>query len=343
MGLSDNNEAILIYNTAGLSNANPKGDPDNALFLAGDVRANENIFLTSIHILFSREHNRLCDQILDERPNWTGKDELLYQHARRWNSGIQQSIVFNEFLPALLGNNALPAYQGYRPNVNPTVATEFSTSIYRFGHSMIPSSLRSGPDGGDTILLRDAFFTPSYIQTNGADDLLLGASLQKMEEIDGKIVDDLRNFLFGPPTMTMLLDLATLNIQRGRDHGLPGYNDVREAYGLSRKNTFAEITSDVSVQGKLNTLYGHPDYIDPWVGGLVEDHVAGANVGELLRAGLIDQFTRLRDGDRFYFENDQALTNAEKATIRNTRLSDVIIRNTKWTSSDISADVFHVN
>lgn len=338
---SDNGEDILIYNTAGFDNAMPPGSTASDFFLSGDIRANENILLISMHTLFTREHNLLCDEIVAQIPEWTGKDELIYQHARRIVIGKMQNITYKEFLPALLGSDAIPEYTHYDSSLDPSIRTEFSSALYRFGHSMLSSTLKVGTSG--TINLRDAFFTPSYIQTNGIDELLHGAFLQVMQEIDGEMVDDVRNFLFGPPTAMLMLDLATLNIQRGRDHGLPGYNAVRNGYGLATKATFSSITSDVTIQSKLASLYDSPNSIDPLIGALVEDHLPGKAVGELLYTSLVSQFTRLRDGDRFWYQVDPGLNQATIDSISKTKLSDIIIRNTGLTSAEVPTDVFHVS
>ena len=339
--LADNGEVLLPYNTLGLHNAMPNGSNPEDFFLAGDIRSNENIFLTSLHTLFAREHNRLCDHIISQNPIWNGKDELIYQHARRFVSGQMSKIAFEDAIPALLGEK-LPAYTGYNPNIEAGISNEFSTAAYRLGHSMLTSNLRSGPNVSDTILLRNAFFNPSYIQTNGIDNLLIGGTLQKMQEIDNEIVDDVRNFLFSTPSVSHLLDLATLNIQRGRDHGLPDYNDFRVAFGLTPKTDFNEVTSDTSLAAKLATLYISPDHGDPFTCILCEDKLPGAAVGETIHTVLKNQFIKLRDGDRFYYENDPALSDEEKTEIRQTKLSDIIIRNTQWTSADIRSDIFHL-
>lgn len=334
---SDNDEDILIYNTVGLPNAIPTGATASDFFLAGDVRVNENVLLTGMHTLFLREHNRLCDEIVVDFPEYQGKDELIFQRARATVAGIMQVITYEEFLPALLGSHGLDKYQGYDPKVNASITTEFSTVGYRLGHTMLSPFLKVGIGG--SLELRDAFFNPNYIQSNGVNQLLYGACQQIMQEIDGELVDDVRNFLFGSPTATNLLDLASINIQRGRDHGLPGYNDVREVYGLSRVNNFSEITSDSIVQNKLSTLYGSADYIDPWIGCIVEDHLSGAAVGPLVANIIKDQFDRLRRGDRFYYENNILLSEDEKDEIGKTKLSDVINRNT---SIRVQDDVFHL-
>ncbi len=311
---ANNGEVILPYNLDGLKNAAPEGSNPSDFFLAGDIRSNENIFLTAMHTLFVREHNRLCDQVLSAHPEYLNMDEMIYQHARKLLIAMMQNITYTEFLPKLLGNSAIPTYTSYDENVDASITTEFSTVGYRVGHSMLSSVLRTGQSG--TILLRNAFFNPSYIQTNGIDQLLLGGSLGTMQKIDTRVVEDIRSFLFGAPTAQQLLDLAALNMQRGRDHGIPDYNTLRAAYGLTKVSAFTEVTSDVTVSNGLAQLYDTVDDIDPWIGGLAEDHVSGAQVGPLFYAIIRDQFIRLRDGDRYYYENDKTITNEEKNMVR---------------------------
>ena len=339
--LSDNKEVLLPLNTEGLSNASLPGQIPSNMFVAGDIRVNENIVLTSMHSLFVREHNRLCDVLVQTNPGLIGQEELIFQCARKIVSGIEQKITYDEFLPALLGSNSLNSYNTYDKNIDAGVKTEFSTAGFRLGHSMLSSNIKVGTNPNDDLLLRDAFFTPDYIKTNGIEQLLLGASKQKMKKINHLIIDDIRNFLFGPPTALHLLDLVTLNLQRGRDHGIPGYNAVREAYGLLKKTSFAEITDDITIQTKLEDLYDSPDNIDPWVGALCEDHVSGSPVGELTGAMLKEQFRKLRDGDRFWYQHDKSLGSFELNIINDSTLSKVISRNTNI-GNELSSDVFRM-
>ena len=132
-------------------------------------------------------------------------------------------------------------------------------------------------------------------------------------------------------------DLASLNIQRGRDHGVPGYNDTRVAFGLKRMNKLSEISSDREVRRRLASIYPTVDDIDLWVGGLAEDHYRDAMVGETFYAILKYQFEVLRDGDRFWYERD--FRGRELAEIRRTRLADIIRRNTEI-RREIRNDVF---
>ena len=139
----------------------------------------------------------------------------------------------------------------------------------------------------------------------------------------------MRNFLFGPPGAGGF-DLAALNLQRGRDHGLADYNTARVAYGLEPVVSFAQITSDVQLQQALADAYGDVNNIDLWAGGLAEDHLSGGSVGPLFGAILVDQFERVRDGDRFWFERD--LNRRTLRQVRSTTLADVISRNTSTTN-----------
>ncbi len=313
--------------------------PHAKYFVAGDVRANENPFLLAMHTLFVREHNRLCDELALQHPTWT--DEQLYQHARKLVGGEIQAIVYEEWLPAL--GMDIPAYNGYNYLINPGIMNVFNTAAYRYGHTTINSLLvRMDNDGnyipqGD-ILLRDAFFNPSATTSvGGIEPYLIGMATVVEQDFDCKVVDDLRNFLFGPPGAGGR-DLVALNIQRGRDRGLPDYNTVRQAFGLPAVTSFNQITSDPLMAQTMQFLYGSVDKVDPWVGMLAEDHMHDALFGPTAMTIIKQQFMALRDGDRFYYENDPWLTPEEKSWIKQTRLADVIRRNTPITI--IQDDIF---
>jgi peroxidase len=209
----------------------------------------------------------------------TLSDEAIYQQARAIVIGEIQSITYNEFLPALLGKQAVSQYEGYDASVNPQLATEFSTAAFRFGHSTLNDDVgffgNHGRDVFDEIELKDAFFASSLLEETGIDSVLKYEASAQAQEVDLEVVDSLRNFLFGPPGAGGF-DLVSLNIQRGRDHGLNDYNSTRVAYGLDPVDSFADITSDVELQGKLQSLYGDVNNIDLWVGLLAEDYVRGA-------------------------------------------------------------------
>ncbi len=328
---------LLPFNVNGYDNAPSSDDP--TYFLAGDIRANEQVGLTAMHTLFVREHNRLADQIAFDRPNLTG-DEI-YEHARAMVAAEMQAITYNEFLPKLLGPNALPPYRGYRPDVNAGITNVFANAAYRVGHTMLSTQIMrvdaSGAEIEDGHLdLAAAFFAPDEILDNGIEALLRGLAAQPAQNIDSFVVDDVRNFLFGPPGAGGF-DLASLNIQRGRDHGLPEYNAIRVALGRPPATTFADVNPDPVITQRLATAYNTVDDIDPWVGFLAEPHRPGAFVGESLYRVLRDQFLRLRDGDRMWYQ--AYLPPHMVAQIESTTLADIIRLNTDI-GAELADDVF---
>jgi hypothetical protein len=329
---------LLPFNVNGFPNAPTPNDP--TLFLAGDVRANEQVGLTAMQTLFMREHNYWARRIASVSPG--ASDEEIYKCARALVGAEIQHINYDEFLPVLLGPSAISTYSGFQPDVNPGVDTLFSTACYRFGHSMLSptllrldSNLQTIPAGN--LPLANTFFNPNEIIANGGiDPLLRGLAHQVAQEIDTMLVDGVRNFLFGPPGAGGF-DLASLNIQRGRDHGLPSYNRARFDYGLAVKHSFAEVSSDPLVQARLATAYASVDDVDVWVGGLAEDHVPGALVGELVFTVLKTQFQRARDGDAFWYET--YLSPSMVSLVQRQRLSDIIRRNTSI-GAEIPDNVF---
>jgi hypothetical protein len=310
-------------------------------FLAGDIRVNENPELISLQTLFVREHNRVADQIQRSSPLLT--DEEVYQRARAFVIGEIQVITYKEWLPALLGPNAIAAYRGYRANVNPGIANEFATAGFRLGHSLLGSDIdflgNNGQAIADEVSLAEAFFNPTLVKENGVGPILKYLASDPSSELDNKVADEVRNFLFGPPGAGGL-DLASLNIQRGRDHGLADYNTVRQAYGLRRVTNFSQITSNPELQASLRGTYGSVDNIDLWVGALAENHLRGSSVGPTLRAIVADQFARLRDADRFWYQ--RVFSGAPLRDLNNTTLAGLIRRNTEITTIQPNAFFFRV-
>ncbi len=337
---------LLPYNTMGLANAS-MGDPSKD-FVSGDPRANEQIGLTAVHTLFMREHNRLADDIqarlnageqaLVDKFNASGLDEdqFIFQSARKVVGAQMQKITYEEFLPLLIGR--LDDYAGYRDTINAGIYNEFSGAAYRVGHTMLPGHLlRRNDDGtiadeGD-LELRHAFFSPDQITEHGIDSLLKGLSVSRTQQIDRHVIDDVRNFLFGPPGSGGF-DLAALNMQRGRDQGLPGINDARADLGLERYETFLELAcGDADLAAAFALVYDTVDDVDLWIGGISEKHIAGAMVGETFHAIITRQFEDLRDGDSFWYELEAIYNHVLllDPTFDALRLSDVVMRNTELT------------
>lgn len=307
------------------------------VFAAGDARAQENPDLTALQVLFVREHNFQVDQLHKEHPNWSG--DKLYETAKAITTAEMVNITYNEYLPHLLGENAVQQYHGYNPSVDARISEEFAGAAFRFGHSIVSDEISATSNLGavtsEQTLAESFFESPSTFAATGADGLLRHLAGDLANPLDSQLIDGLRNFLFDPPAG---IDLAAINIQRGHDLGLGTLNQTREALGLTPYTSFDQISSDPQTAAALQKAYGNVDAIDLWTGGLSEDHAPGGVIGSTFGKIIADQFTALRDGDRLYFENQ----NFDKETlneIKGTTLSDLIMRNTDTTAMQSDAFV----
>ena len=353
---------LLPFNTTGLPNDNGPGLTDATAFVAGDVRVNEQIGLTSAHTLFVREHNRIATDLatrlasnetalVDVRDSAIAtagnsvdnEADFIYQSARKLVGAQIQQITYQEFLPVLLGSSAPSSgASSYDPTINAGISNEFSTAAFRVGHTLLSPNIQLvDPLTGDNIgevSLQDSFFAPSFFQTNSIENVLAGLAQQDAQEVDTQIIDEVRNFLFGQPGQGGF-DLASLNIQRGRDHGLNDINSTRVALGLSAYDDFLDLTGgDDSLAFQLASEYNSIDDVDLWIGGLAEAHVNGGLVGETFNSILTDQFLRTRDGDRFFFTSELDHLLLLDSNFESTLLSDIILRNTNIAS--IQSNVF---
>ncbi|KAL3073258.1 hypothetical protein niasHS_000010 [Heterodera schachtii] len=308
-------------------------------FLSGDFRANEQLGLTAMHTIWLREHNRIATKLLELNPDWDG--ERIYQEARKIVGAMLQHITYTEWLPLVLGkdgyNFLIGTYTGYRPDINPSVSNAFATAAFRFGHTLISpqlerldKALRPTPEG--PLPLHEAFFAPERLLAEGGVDPLLrglfGTPL-KMPMSDQLLNKELTEKLFHR-AHNVSLDLAALNIQRGRDHGIPGYLEYRRFCNLTVPSDWDQLAVDVpnsKVLAHLRKLYGHPGNIDLWLGGIVEKRLPDALIGPTFSCIIGDQFRRLRDGDRFWYENDGVFTQLQLAQIRKTSLAKVLCTN----------------
>ncbi len=358
--LISTNEELLPLNRSDSPNANAVGLPTEELFIAGDIRPNEQIGLTAVHTLFLREHNRLAIEIAEQNPELNG-DEI-FDRARELVAVQMQVITYNEFLPILLGTTLLEDYDGYDPTVDPGVSNEFANGAFRVGHTLLSPELQlADPETGENIgsvALQDAFFNPAFVAENGVDSILLGLTTQVAQEVDTQVVDDVRNFLFEAPTGGV--DLVSTNLKRGREVGIPGYNDARRELGLDPVTSFLTtdtelgITSDAETAARFASVYESVEDVDLWIGGIGEDAFNGGLVGELFHTIIADQFLRSRDGDRFFYLNDDSglFINSPDIDIDglfpetglfDTRLSDVIIRNSSINADLVPDNVFIVS
>lgn len=283
----------------------------SACFMSGDGRTNQIISLTALHVIFAREHNRIAAALHSLNPHW--HDELLFLEAKRIVIAEYQVIVFKEWLPLIIGEEAMDRFDlrlhhnnychDYDSNVNPSMTNEFAAAAFRFGHSTVDGKFVINHNNhlDEVIPIPDVMFNPARLRHHHFYDEILNTMVrQPMQQLDASLTKGLTQYLFrsGNP---FGLDLASLNIQRGRDHGLRPYNDYREVSGRPRIRDFVEFGHDAGA--KLSSVYKFPDDVDLWVGGLHETAHHGAIVGLTFVDIIADQFSRLKRGDRYFFEN----------------------------------------
>ncbi|XP_062859634.1 eosinophil peroxidase [Trichomycterus rosablanca] len=310
-------------------------------FQAGDSRVNEHLGMIALHTLFLREHNRLAKELHKLNPHWS--PNTLYQEARKILGAVHQVLTWDHYLPHILGNRAyaelMPPYKGYNPEVDPSITNGFSTAAFRFAHVTVqPIVNRLGPgyqlnpQHPPLPLHHSLFASWRIVEEGGIDPVLRGLLLSpaKLQDPEKMMVEELTERLFqaqgGLP-----LDLGALNLQRGRDHGLPGYSAWREFCGLSvpsNESDLTEILGNTGLVHKLLGLYGTVQNIDVWVGAISEPALNDGRVGPLLACLLTKQFQALRDGDRYWWENDGVFSPAQRHSLRTVSLSRIICDNT---------------
>ncbi|XP_066966367.1 uncharacterized protein [Macrobrachium rosenbergii] len=319
--------------------------PSGRCFTGGDTRASEQPGLAALHTLLMREHNRVALLLKEMNNHWS--DEQLFQNARRIVTAVNQHITYNEWLPRVLGWNAINLYelnllpegyyQGYDPYCNPTVLNEVGIA-FRFGHSLLKPSLER-MDGifakrNPPVKLSDHFFNPDLLYQPGMiDEIIRGLTTVSMETLDQFLTDEVTNHLFedkGKPFSG--LDLASLNIQRARDHGLQPYNEYRDLCNLTRARDFDDLRREIAepVIERLKRTYAHVDDIDLFTGGLAETPLHGGLVGPTFGCILGIQFRNLRKCDRFWYENADPLirfTDPQLTELRKVTLSKLLCDN----------------
>ncbi|OZC08712.1 FAD-binding domain protein [Onchocerca flexuosa] len=326
------------------------------LFMLGDPRVNENPGLLSLGLILYRWHNIQAKRIQAEHPEWT--DEEVFQGARRWVIATLQKITLYDFLPVMLADEkAVPPYEKYQPHVPPGISHAFATAAFRFPHTIIPPALlfRKRANGKcefrDEIggypalrLCQNWWNAQDIVQEYSVDEIVLGMASQIAENEDFIIVEDLRDFVFGPMHFTRL-DVVSSSIMRGRDNGLPPYNELRQSYNLPVKDwtTINPVMYKERPEmfDELEKLYdGDISKLDAYVGGMLETNTEGP--GELFKTIILDQFLRLRDGDRFWFENiwNGMFTEEEIEKIHSITLRDIIRQTTFIDEHELQENVF---
>ncbi|KAI7811828.1 dual oxidase 1 [Triplophysa rosa] len=331
------------------------GPSSQELFEFGNAWANENIFSVIEGIIWFRYHNHLASKLHEEHPSWS--DEELFQAARKTVIATFQNIAFYEWLPAYLGIQ-VPSYLGYQKYVDPSISAEFEAAAVRFGLTLAPPGVYKrnrtchyqnavNVDGSKSTGLRlcNAFWSrnnPNVQSGQDVDELVMGMASQIAEREDNIVVEDLKDYMYGPLRFSRS-DAVALTIQRGRDFGLPSYNQVRESFNIRPVDTWEEINpklNNTQLLKELAELYENDtSRLELFVGGLLE---AKDGPGPVFSAIILDQFERIRNADRFWFENRQngLFSEEEIQAIRNTTFHDVLLDVTRAKEGDIQKNVF---
>ncbi|XP_052064578.1 peroxidase-like protein [Mytilus californianus] len=326
--LSTGNDGLLKEGSDGLPD-NPDDDScaetaNSDCFIAGDHRNSEVPLLTVMHILFLREHNRIATELKSRHKGWNN-DKILNE-ARKISTGVYQHIVYNEFLPALLGFDwsiavgLMSQPQGhtnrYSSFLDGSTRNAFGAAAYRMGHSLVGNSVGASNSLFNEIRskeLRETFFNTETIRDSaqyGPTRIGRWMSSQYDRKMDRFLSKEVRDHLFQDTNNPLdALDLGALNIQRGRDHGLPGYNRFRQfcgrfpaAFWTNTQGGFVDHDSDTVA--KLKSVYRNVDDVDLFVGALSErPESPDTAVGPTFRCLIAVQFLYYKYADRFFYEH----------------------------------------
>ena len=218
--------------------------------------------------------------------------------------------------------------------------------------------------------LRDVFFEDDLYE-NAFENILMELIYEPSQRNDASMTSEMSNHLFAnkdPPMGPS--DLASINIQRGRDHGLPGkrkqknnrdfyiiiilgfcayYRRIQDKSHDCRLGwDFPYKGFDVQTWEKFQEIYDHPSDIDLFTGGISQMNESGSQLGKVFWAMIREQFRRTMKGDRFFFNHKKSddlqgvgFTDEARKIIRDRTMSGVICDTTGLTKVPIN--VFHMN
>uniref|UniRef100_A0ABD2WTZ2 Peroxidase n=1 Tax=Trichogramma kaykai TaxID=54128 RepID=A0ABD2WTZ2_9HYME len=265
-------------------------------FFSGDSRINEHPGLALMHLLFLREHNRIAENLQALNPHWD--DERLYQESRRINIAEMQHVTYSEFLPLVLGEASVDAYdlrltsrghfRGYDTRVDATLSNAAASAGLFFVASLTPKTLdlvdiQSEKKSGERSLL-SAFYAPQELYEAGAiDRLIAGATAGHSRKPEPASLNEVlvERYFHDGKTRERPVDYAAQMIQQGRDHGLPTYVQWRTFCGLPEVSTFADLKGTIAfdVIERLRGVYRKVQEIDLVTGALSEAPVTGSVLG----------------------------------------------------------------
>ncbi|XP_052793289.1 myeloperoxidase-like [Mya arenaria] len=320
---------------------------------AGDPRVDEMPALSGMQTLFVRAHNAIASGLADVNPAWS--NERLFQESRKILVAIWQNIVYGEYLPIVLGRETVKKLKidikpkgykdTYKSTTDATVINAVAGAAFRYGHTILNRGTGQMDINFNLLLLDDLannFFKPNiYHSYNGTGhhNVLRWATSERCPLLDRKVERSVQERLFIDSEGNSF-DLVALNIQRGRGHGLPGYNAYRKFCDLSEASNFGTgnsglVDHDESIARLLEDVYECPDDIDLFTGIITERRGSEGLLGPLGTCLLGEQFKRFRDGDRFFFERNVpavGFTRPQIDAIKQITMASLICQHTSTTT-----------
>ncbi|XP_066935131.1 myeloperoxidase-like [Clytia hemisphaerica] len=275
-------------------------------FATGDKRGSENPALAGLHTLWVREHNRIATELKELNKYWSGSK--IFWTTRKIVAAEMQNILLNEWLPMLFDTNDI---DGYDTDVDPSISNVFAHSVFRFGHTLVPDKFplydnNFNPYAAKPILtLREGFHHINPIKNHGIEPIMYGLIGNESETFDTKFAQAISRHLFIPLGEGGLADLTAINIHRGRDHGLPPYNEWRQFCGFSKLKDWDDLNGDMESETikNLKKVYTSVEEIDIFVGGIGEKPVHEKVIGKTFGCIMKKQFKDLFKGDRYFYTN----------------------------------------
>lgn len=294
-------------------------------FFAGDERVEENTMLTAIHTFFVREHNRLAREYKKLNPRLN--DETIYQEIKRIVNAVYQNIIYSEFLPIVVGKELMKIFDlnvlrrdhllKYHEVLVPNAFNEFVAAAGRM-HTQIENHIQLADDrllsvGTRSISTQlfqtsDSFFDLDNISRG----CLIGSAMRHGQSMSTDLNNRLfENIIFKDQSHennnNLGGSLTALNVQRGREHGIPSYNEYRKLAGLNYAKSFEDLEENVSPENieRMKSVYSNVNDVDLFYGAISEDMIEDGLVGRTNADIFARTFHNLKFGDRFYFENGE--------------------------------------
>ncbi|KAI3386572.1 hypothetical protein SNEBB_009488 [Seison nebaliae] len=337
--VKENNTAItnqLMPDYAGSDHLCEEMKTNTTCFSAGDERNSETLGLNSLHTILVRNHNHIVREL--KKVEVVKSEKELYELARKINIGQFSTIVYGEWLPNLLGDQVMTVFdlklqseekffEGYSDQVDPRMSIELNSAAFRMGHTMLRGDLTlrdNDYDILDTVELDRTFFNTKIQRSeNGIENILFGLLRDRaaLSKLSIPVAMHSRLFaIYGENDEVLSAhDIASIDVERGRDAGLKGYTHYlnscqKRIYGDEGRyvETYDDLEDEFIIHKNnldiMKSVYKKLDDVDLFVGGLAESHMPGGSIGPTFACIFGDAFERMKKGDRFYFEIDDSLT-----------------------------------